>query len=78
LLNNSCNGLIRLHQKLGQQQTYGPTIEFGPVDFVGLARANGCEGIKVDHLAELQPALERAIALNRPTVIEIPVLYPNL
>lgn len=78
LLNNQCNGLIRLYQKRGRQQIYAPAIEFGPVDFVGLARANGCEGFRVERLNELQQTLERAIALNRPTVIEVPVVYPDL
>jgi len=78
VLNNHSNGLIRLYQKLGHQQTYAPPVEFGKVDFVGLARANGCEGFYVNRLAELQPTLIRAIALNRPTLIEIPVLYQNL
>ena len=42
-------------------------------DFVALARAYGAEGVRIDAADEFRPALERAIASRRPTVIEVPV-----
>ena len=35
------------------------------------ARAYGVEGIRVDSAAEFKPALEKAIALNKPVVIDV-------
>ena len=40
-------------------------------DYAAIARAYGIEGIKIESAAELKPALERAIALNRPVVLDV-------
>jgi acetolactate synthase-1/2/3 large subunit len=42
-------------------------------DFVALARAFGAEGTRIDSSDDFRPALERAIASRRPTVIEVPI-----
>jgi len=42
-------------------------------DFVKLAEAYGAEGVKAEGAEELGVALQRALANNRPTVIEVPV-----
>jgi acetolactate synthase-1/2/3 large subunit/N2-(2-carboxyethyl)arginine synthase len=78
LLKNGRNELIRFYQLMGRQQTNARAVEFGPVDFAALARAQGCEGFQVDRLADLEPALRRALALDHPVLIEVPVLYPDL
>jgi thiamine pyrophosphate-dependent acetolactate synthase large subunit-like protein len=46
------------------------------VDFVGLARAQGCEGIRVERAADLRPALKRGIKATRagtPFLIDVNV-----
>ncbi|MED0658248.1 thiamine pyrophosphate-binding protein [Anoxybacillus ayderensis] len=77
LLNNNSNGLIRLYQSLGHQETYPPAVNFGKVDFVQLAKANGCEGFYASNLTELELSLEKAIKLNKPVLIEVPIVYHN-
>ena len=39
-------------------------------DFVAIAKGFGLDGVKVETIADLKPALERAIAADRPVVIE--------
>ena len=43
------------------------------LDFVGLARAQGCEGVRVTRAAELAGALREALAAPRPTLVEVAV-----
>ncbi|MBL0290784.1 MAG: thiamine pyrophosphate-binding protein [Betaproteobacteria bacterium] len=40
-------------------------------DYAAIARAYGVEGIKVGSAAEFKPALEQAIKLNRPVVLDV-------
>ena len=40
-------------------------------DYAAIARAYGIAGIKVDSAAESRPALEHAIALGAPVVIDV-------
>ncbi|HXD97144.1 MAG TPA: acetolactate synthase large subunit [Candidatus Acidoferrum sp.] len=60
-----------------QQRQFGRTagVEFGNPDFVALARAFGCEGVKIVAAKELRPALERALTSRVPVVIDCPVDY---
>jgi len=46
------------------------------IDFVGLARAEGCDGIRVEKAADLRPALKRGIEATRagtPFLIDVEV-----
>ncbi|THE09694.1 thiamine pyrophosphate-binding protein, partial [Kocuria rosea] len=43
-------------------------------DFAGIARAFGIEGIKIEKAEEFKPALEKAIASNKPVVIDVAML----
>lgn len=47
------------------------------MDFVQLAKANGCEGFYASNLTELELSLEKAIKLNKPVLIEVPIVYHN-
>jgi acetolactate synthase-1/2/3 large subunit len=60
-----------------QQNRYGRDsgVAFGNPDFVKLAEAFGCRGLRVHAAAELRPALESALAENRPCIIDVPVDY---
>jgi len=60
-----------------QQRQFGRTagVEFGNPDFVALARAFGCEGVKIAAAKELRPALERALTARVPVLIDCPVDY---
>jgi acetolactate synthase I/II/III large subunit len=66
-------GVIRWKQRHRFGRTAG--VEFGNPDFVALARAFGCEGVKISAAKELRPALEHALSAGVPVVIDCPVDY---
>lgn len=44
---------------------------FEKIDFAAVARSLGCEGIRVEHPGQLKEALTRALALNKPVVVDV-------
>jgi acetolactate synthase-1/2/3 large subunit len=44
---------------------------FEKIDFAAVARSFGCEGIRVEHPDELKGALTRALAMNKPVVVDV-------
>jgi benzoylformate decarboxylase len=40
------------------------------IDYVGLAKAQGCDGVLVERSADLPDVLRKALASSGPTVIE--------
>jgi acetolactate synthase I/II/III large subunit len=50
-------------------------VEFGPVDVVGIARACGAHGMMIHDPEEIAPTLKKALALQGPVVVGIPVDY---
>jgi acetolactate synthase-1/2/3 large subunit len=50
-------------------------VEFGPVDVVGLAEAFGARGLMIRKPDEIAPTLKKALAMEGPVVIGIPVDY---
>ncbi|MGI9824904.1 thiamine pyrophosphate-binding protein [Agromyces sp. Marseille-Q5079] len=75
VMNNNAFGTIAGLEKAAFDTTYGTV--FGDADdpmytdFAAIAEAYGVTGIRVDSAAEFKPALERAIALERPVVIDV-------
>ena len=47
--------------------------ELPDIDFVALARGQGCDGVHVENAAELADVLERALAHPKPIVVEVEV-----
>lgn len=79
VLNNNANGLIRRYQLVGSERKVNPTaVDYHPVNFAMLAEANGCKGFKIQNLDELKCALQKADINEGPTLIEVPVYYPDL
>lgn len=70
VINNHVLGMVRQWQTLFYEQRYSNTILNDKVDFVKLAEAMGAVGILVTKREEVGPALEKAIALNVPVVID--------
>lgn len=70
VINNHVLGMVRQWQTLFYGQRYSNTILNDKVDFVKLAEAMGATGIRVTKREEIGPALEKAIALKAPVVIE--------
>ncbi|KKI93679.1 acetolactate synthase [Bacillus sp. SA1-12] len=66
-------GLIEWHQqKKFKRSSY---IKFGNPDFIQLAKAYGFEAIQIQKGGELMSALEKAIAMKKPVLIDCPVDY---
>lgn len=79
ILNNESNGLIKRYQLTGKSRRTNPTAtDFCNVDFVKIAEANGCYGIRAKSLSNLQKAIKDSMTLKTTTVIDVPVYYPNL
>ena len=72
ILNNSRLGMVRQWQTLFYNERYSSTIISGP-DFVKLAEAYGALGLRVTEAGEVQPALEKAFAANKPVLIDFVV-----
>lgn len=70
VINNSVLGMVRQWQTLFYEKRYSNTVLKDKVDYVKLAEALGCEAIRVTKKEEIGPAVEKAIALHRPVVIE--------
>lgn len=75
VMNNNAFGTIAGLEAAHYDTTYGTVFENadGPVltDFAAIAQAYGVEGIRVDSAAEFKPALEKAVSLGRPVVIDV-------
>ncbi len=70
VFNNGSYGTIRMHQ----ERTYPGRVSgtaLGPVDFAMFARSLGAHGERVSDNSEFAPALERALALGTPALIEV-------
>lgn len=70
VVNNHVLGMVRQWQTLFYGKRYSQTVLNDAVDFVKLAEAMGAEGIRVTKKEEVGPALERAIALGKPVVLD--------
>jgi len=70
VLNNHVLGMVRQWQTLFYGKRYSNTILEDGVDFVKLAEAMGAVGMRITTREEVAPALEKAIALGRPVVID--------
>jgi len=72
VMNNGWFGMVKQWQKLFYDERYSGT-ELGTdiPDYVKLAEAMGCVGLRADHPDEVAPTLEKALAINdRPVVVE--------
>ncbi len=70
VINNHVLGMVRQWQTLFYGKRYSHTILQDKVDFVKVAEALGATGIRVTKKEEFGPALEKAIALRAPVVID--------
>jgi acetolactate synthase-1/2/3 large subunit len=70
VINNGMYGTIRMHQERNYPGRVFGTELVNP-DFAALARAYGANGEVVERTAEFAPAFERALAADRPSLIEL-------
>lgn len=72
VLNNSrYEALRQFSGRFGIERPVG--TELPGIDFVQLATAQGCEGLRVTRAAELVPALRHALAASGPVLLDVQV-----
>ena len=73
ILNNHSLGMVRQWQQFFYEGRYADTsLEVSP-DYVKLAEAYGAVGLRATRPDEVRPALEEAIRLRRPVVLDFVV-----
>ena len=70
VINNHVLGMVRQWQNLFYGERYSATILNDSVDFVKLAEALGAVGMRITKRSELKEALEKAVSLGRPVVLD--------
>ena len=69
VINNHVLGMVRQWQTLFYGQRYSHTVLDDGVDFCKVAEGLGCEAILVTTKEEVAPAVEKAIALKKPVLL---------
>ena len=70
VINNHVLGMVRQWQTLFYGKRYSQTVLNDKVDFCKVAEGLGCTAIRVTKKEEVGPAIEKAISLNAPVLIE--------
>ncbi len=70
VINNHVLGMVRQWQTLFYGKRYSQTVLNDKVDFCKVAEGLGCGAIRVTSREEMGPALEKAIAMKAPVLIE--------
>jgi len=78
IMNNNAFGTIAGLEKAHYSTTFGTVFEKNgestSPNYAEIARAYGVEGIKIASAEEFKPALIRAIELNKPVVLDVPMI----
>ena len=78
IMNNDAFGTIAGLQKAHFGTTYGTVFakdgQSTSPDYAAIARAYGVEGIRVNSAEEFKPALIKSISLNKPVVLDVPMI----
>ncbi len=70
ILNNERLGMVRQWQELLHGQRYSQSWSESLPDFVKLAEAFGCKGIRIDDPADLDEAIREMLAFNGPVIFD--------
>ena len=73
ILNNQYMGMVRQWQELLHEKNYSESYSEALPDFVKLAEAYGCKGIKVDNPIELDAKIKEMIDHNGPVIFDCQV-----
>lgn len=69
VINNHVLGMVRQWQTLFYGKRYSQTVLDDGVDFCKVAEGLGCEAILVTKKEEVAPAVEKAVALKKPVLL---------
>ena len=70
VINNHILGMVRQWQTLFYGKRYSQTVLNDSVDFCKVAEGLGCAAIRVTKKEEVAPALEKALSLGRPVLLD--------
>ena len=71
ILNNGYLGMVRQWQEMFFHRRYSSTLlSDGNPDFVKVAEAYGATGIRVEHTDQVRPAIDRALDIDGPVVLD--------
>ena len=70
IMNNERLGMVRQWQELLHGERYSHSYSEALPDFVKLAEAFGCKGIKVDDPADLDEAIQEMLAYDGPVIMD--------
>ncbi|MBT8216659.1 MAG: acetolactate synthase large subunit [Acidimicrobiia bacterium] len=75
VLNNNNLGMVRQWQRLFYNERFsGSELTNHTPDYVKLAEAMGCVGLRAEHPSEVAPVIEKSLTINdRPVVVEFKV-----
>jgi acetolactate synthase I/II/III large subunit len=73
ILNNQYMGMVRQWQELLHEKNYSESYSEALPDFVKLAEAYGCVGIRVKNPSELDEKIEEMINIDRPVIFDCQV-----
>ena len=74
VVNNAASGYVKALQHLMYGQGAYQSSDLSETDYAAVARALGCDGIRVEQPADLAGALEDALATtSRPVVLDVVV-----
>jgi acetolactate synthase-1/2/3 large subunit len=65
--------MVKIQQKLKYGRSFG--VEFGHVDIVKYAEAFGATGLRINKADEIASVLLKALSLNGPVIIDVPIDY---
>jgi len=71
IINNSGHGMVRQWQRIIYKERYFAIDLPGVPDYVRLAEAYGCVGIRVTKPGEVVPAIEKMISTPAPVVLDV-------
>ncbi len=70
VINNHVLGMVRQWQTLFYGKRYSQTVLQDSVDFCKIAEGMGCEAIRITTKEEVEPAIRKALSMNRPVVLD--------
>jgi len=70
ILNNEYMGMVRQWQELLHEKNYSESYTAALPDFVKLAEAYGCVGIRANKPDELDEKIEEMLSVNRPVIFD--------
>ncbi|MCC7048345.1 MAG: acetolactate synthase catalytic subunit [Alphaproteobacteria bacterium] len=80
VLNNQVLGYQRDHEQI-VYGAHSAACDFAPVDHAAIARACGCEGMRIESTAAIGPALDHALKSPTPVLLDVvvdPAAYPPI